>query len=154
MHRGLSAACATTWWPITWSMPRAGLTRLIAPTATTPRRWRLPVPSIGSARLTFSAAERGRSTIHVPVAVLFEVILLEHAGRLRISYQELRDQLSLRPALPLVPVTPDDVDEARTLGALDDPFDRLIVGTAIRLGLPLITNDEPITRSKRIRTFW
>jgi len=86
--------------------------------------------------------------------VLFEVILLEHAGRLRISYQDLREQLSLRPALPLVPVTPDDVDEARRLGALDDPFDRLIVGTAIRLGLPLITNDELITRSKRIRTFW
>ena len=123
-------------------------------TPTTPRRWRLPVPSIGSVRREFSAAERGRSTIHVPVAVLFEVILLEHAGRLRTSYQELQEQLSLRPALPLVPVTPDDVDEARTLGALDDPFDRLIAGTAIRLGLPLITNDELITRSKRIRRFW
>ena len=105
-------------------------------------------------RRTFSAAERGRSTIHVPVAVLFELVLLEHAGRLRISHRELREQLSLRPALPLVPVTPDDVDEARTLGALDDPFDRLIVGTAIRLGLPLITSDELITRSKRVRTFW
>ena len=47
---------------------------------------------------------------------LFEVALLGHAGRLRISYRELREQLSLRPALPLVPVTADDVNEVRTLG--------------------------------------
>jgi len=28
------------------------------------------------------------------------------------------------------------------LGELDDPFDRLIAGTAIRLGLSLIRSDE------------
>ena len=51
-------------------------------------------------------------------------------------------------------MTPEDVDEARGLGVLVDPFDRLIAGAALRLGLPLLTNDDLITSSKRIRTYW
>lgn len=106
------------------------------------------------ARRAFSAADSGRSRIHVPVTVLMELVLLEQLGRLRISYRELREQLALRPGFPLEAVTPEDVDEARGLGMLVDPFDRLIAGTAIRLGLPLMTRDELITGSKRVPTFW
>ena len=105
-------------------------------------------------RRAFSAADSGNSRIHVPVAVLMELVLLEQLGRLRISYRALREQLALRPGFPLEAVTPEDVDEARGLGALVDPFDRLIVGTALRLGLPLMTKDELITNSKRVPTFW
>lgn len=106
------------------------------------------------ARRAFSTAESGRSRIHVPVAVLMELVLLEQMGRLRISYRELREQLVLRPGFPLEAMTPEDVDEARGLGVLVDPFDRLISGTALRLGLPLMTNDSLITNSKRVKTYW
>ena len=51
----------------------------------------------------------------------------------------------MRPGFPLEALTPEDVDEARGLGMLIDPFDRLIAGTALRLGLPLMTNDGLIT---------
>ena len=83
-----------------------------------------------------------------------EIVLLEQAGRLRISYQNLREQLALRPGFPLQPTTLEDVDEARSIGVLVDPFDRLIAGAALRLGLPLLTNDDLITGSKRVRTYW
>ena len=106
------------------------------------------------ARRAFTQAETGRLTIHVPAAVLMELVLLEHAGRLRISYRDLREQLALRPGFPLQAMTPEDVDEARSLGVLVDPFDRMIAGTALRLGLPLLTNDDLITASKRVRTYW
>lgn len=106
------------------------------------------------ARRAFAAADRGRSLMHVPVAVLMEVVLLEQLGRLRISYGALREQLALRPGFPLDAMTLEDIDEARGLGSLPDPFDRLIAGTAIRLGLPLLTQDELITNSKRIPTYW
>jgi len=46
------------------------------------------------------------------------------------------------------------VDEARNLGVLVDPFDRLIAGAALRLGLALLTNDDLITGSNRVRTYW
>lgn len=106
------------------------------------------------ARRAFAQAESGRLTVHVPVTVLVEIVLLEQAGRLRVSYRELREQLALRPGFPLEPTTPEDVDEARALGVLVDPFDRLIAGTALRLGLPLMTNDELITTSRRVKTYW
>ena len=35
-----------------------------------------------------------------------------------------------------------------------DPADRIIVATALRLGVPLITKDEKIRRSKLVRTIW
>ena len=106
------------------------------------------------ARRAFDAADRGRARVHVPLAVLMEVVLLEQLGRLQISYGELREQLALRPGFPLEAITPEDVDEARGLGALPDPFDRLIAGTAIRLGLSLMTRDELLTGSGRISTYW
>jgi PIN domain nuclease of toxin-antitoxin system len=106
------------------------------------------------ARRALATAETGRSTVHVPVAVLMELVLLEQAGRLRLSYRTLREQLALRPGFPLEPMLPEDVDEARGLGVLVDPFDRLIAGTALRLQLPLMTNDGLITTSGRVRTFW
>jgi PIN domain nuclease of toxin-antitoxin system len=99
-------------------------------------------------RQAFSAADSGSSRVHVPVAVLIELVLLEQLGRLRVSYRTPREQLALRPGFPLEAITPEDVDEVRGRGVLVDPFDRLIVGTALRLGLPLITRDELITSSK------
>jgi PIN domain nuclease of toxin-antitoxin system len=99
-------------------------------------------------------ADAGRRTVHVPVVVLWEVVLLEQIGRLRLSYHELRAQLALRPGLPVEPLLAEDVDEARSLAALVDPFDRLIAATAVRLGLPLLTNDERIVQSSRLHTVW
>lgn len=65
-----------------------------------------------------------------------------------------RAQLALRPGLPLEPVLPEDINEARALVQLRDSFDRLIAGTAVRLDLPLLTNDARITASGRLRTCW
>jgi len=46
-----------------------------------------------------------------------------------------------------------DVDAARTL-PFSDPYDCLIAGTALRMGLPLITQDEEIVESGLIETVW
>lgn len=83
-----------------------------------------------------------------------EIALLEQAGHLRLSYREMREQLGLRPGLPVEPLLPADVDEARGLGALRDPFDRLIAGTSLRLGLPLLTADDAIAVAPSVRTVW
>jgi PIN domain nuclease of toxin-antitoxin system len=51
------------------------------------------------------------------------------------------------------------VDDGTWLDALDlawehsDPADRVIVACALRMGLPLVTNDEPIRRFYK-RTIW
>lgn len=113
-------------------------------------RRRLSRPALRALR----EAEAGSRTVHIPAIVLMEVALLDQKGRIRVSYRDLRAQLSLRRGLPIEPLTPEDVDEARALATLPDPFDRLIAGTAVRLDLPLLTNDSVVTESGRVRTFW
>lgn len=106
------------------------------------------------ARRAFLHADAGRSMVYVPTLVLMEILLLEQRGRIRVSYGDLREQLSIRPGFPVEPLTAEDVDEARALGTLRDPFDRLIAATARRLRLPLITSDSLITDSGLVSTHW
>lgn len=106
------------------------------------------------AQAALVAAEEGRWTVFVPTTVLLELVLLEQKGALQIGYQDLRQGLSGRSGFQLLPTLPEDVDEVRALGILVDPFDRLIAGTARRLGLPLITRDKRITDAKVVRTYW
>lgn len=100
----------------------------------------------GRARRAFAEAEAGRWTIRVPTVVLMEIVLLDERGR-RVAYRELREQLALRSGLPIEPLTPEDIDEARALRSLRDPFDRLIAGTARRLALPLLPTTHRRTGS-------
>lgn len=106
------------------------------------------------AQRAFAQAENGRWAVHVPVIVLMEIVLLEQRGRLRVSYGDLREQLSIRPGFPIEPLTPEDVDEARALARLSDPFDCLIVATARRLRLALITRDSAISDCGLVSTHW
>jgi PIN domain nuclease of toxin-antitoxin system len=46
------------------------------------------------------------------------------------------------------------VSEARALPALRDPFDRLIAGTAVALGVPLVSPDTRMARSGRVEVVW
>ena len=74
--------------------------------------------------------------------------------RTRIDFDAWHDLVAAHPGLPIERLGWDDVREARGLTALVDPFDRLIAGTALRLEVPLLTNDERIRRSGLVRTFW
>ena len=150
MSWALSNASMLAWLSIMNRAKRNSLTNSVQP-----KRKRILRPGTSRrARHAFAEAEAGRWTVRVPAVVLMQVVLLEHRGRLRISYRELRDQLSIRPGLPIEPLMPEDVDEARALAALTDPFDCLIAGTARRLGLALLTNDEAITGTGLIRAHW
>ena len=62
--------------------------------------------------------------------------------------------IATHPGLPIEGMAWDDIREARGLAALVDPFDRLIAGTALRLDVPLLTNDERIRDSGLVRTVW
>jgi len=107
-------------------------------------------------RHIFKRAEAQRDRVHVPVICFFEVALLLEHGRLRsrLSFEEWHGLIAAHPGLPVERLVWDDVHEARGLTGLVDPFDRLIAGTALRLGAPLLTNDERIRASGLVRTIW
>jgi PIN domain nuclease of toxin-antitoxin system len=107
-------------------------------------------------RRIFDRAEAQRDRVHVPVICFFEVALLLEHGRLRsrLSFEEWYSLIAAHPGLPIERLVWDDVCEARGLTGLVDPFDRLIAGAALRLDVPLLTNDERIRASGLVRTVW
>jgi len=107
-------------------------------------------------RHIFERAEAQRDRVHVPVICFFEVALLLEHGRLRsrLSFEEWHALIAAHPGLPIERLVWDDVHEARGLTGLVDPFDRLIAGTALRLDVPLLTNDQRIRASGLVRTIW
>jgi len=107
-------------------------------------------------RTIFRRAEEERDRVHVPIVCFFEIALLLERGRLRsrIDFDAWRDLVAAQAGLPVEQLVWEDVREARALTGLVDPFDRLIGGTAVRLGAPLLTNDERMRRSGLVRTVW
>jgi PIN domain nuclease of toxin-antitoxin system len=106
------------------------------------------------ARQAFREADRARWRLYVPSVCLMEIVLIEQKGHLKVDYHALREQLALRPGFAIEPLLPEDVDEARPLVMLPDPFDRLIAATALRLGVPLLTRDVAVTSSGVVPTVW
>jgi PIN domain nuclease of toxin-antitoxin system len=103
----------------------------------------------------FTKADRGEVVIHVPTASLWEVAVLAKADVIELPTRFDRWCRSLggSAGFALEPLLPEDVNEARHL-PFPDPFDCLIAGTAIRLGVPLLTKDETIADSGLVETVW
>jgi PIN domain nuclease of toxin-antitoxin system len=115
------------------------------------------VGGLGSnARRALRRASAGHVRLVVPTVCLFEVGQLAERGRivLGLSFDEWCDRLVAVPALRIVPLEIAHVSEARALPSLRDPFDRLIAGTAVALGVPLLTSDTRISSSGRVRVVW
>jgi PIN domain nuclease of toxin-antitoxin system len=87
---------------------------------------------------------------------LWEVAMLHDEGKLRLAagFVAWCDALEALPGVSVEPLLRRDIEEARGLRVLVDPHDRLIAGTALRLGVPLITADRRIAVERRVRTVW
>ena len=103
----------------------------------------------------FEQAEEERILIYVPSVVLWEL-----ADQLRLGTLRLRQRfdhwccaLGSKQGFQIQPLLWEDVNEARGL-PFDDPFDCLIAGTALRMGVPLITKDTVISESGLVETVW
>ena len=109
----------------------------------------------GARRILRGVAQRD-AKVGVPTVCLFEVARLEERGRvaLDLSFDRWCQLVEDSPALLLVPLERAHVSEARALPLLRDPFDRLIAGTAVALGVPLISSDRRIENSGRLRVIW
>ena len=104
----------------------------------------------------FRRAEAGRIRLAVPTVCLFEIAQLEERGRIQlgVAFEQWCDRIERTEALLLLPLERAHISEARSLPALRDPFDRLIAGTAVALGVPLVTPDVRIGESPRLRAVW
>ena len=90
------------------------------------------------------------------VVSLWEIALLHDAGHIRLpaGFSAWCDGLAAVSGLRIEPLVRGDVEEARSLGSLPDPHDRLIGGTALRVGAALLTMDRRLRGERRLRTVW
>lgn len=104
-----------------------------------------------------SAEEAGGVHIWVPAAVVWEFSqLLRKTDRIKVDVpfaQLVRESFFMKTAT-LTELKPEDLVIAHELRFNRDPFDSLIVATAVRLGLPLMTADQEITVSDACEVFW
>ena len=108
------------------------------------------------ARRVFAECGSGRCEILVSVVSLWEIAMLHDEGSVRLpaGFSAWCDGLAAIAGLRIEPLTRGDVEEARSLRGLRDPHDRLIGGTALRLGAALLTADRRMRADQRLRTVW
>ena len=108
-----------------------------------------------AARRIFEAADAGSTTIHVPTVVLWEITdrLEDGVLKLPMSFEQWCRELDKTEGFSILPLEWQDFNEARNL-RFNDPFDCLIAGAALRLGMPLITRDAQIQDSGLVKTVW
>jgi len=104
----------------------------------------------------FERCERREATLYVPAAVIWECALIARVGRinLRRSVRAFFDDLFSNPAYQPLDLTPEQVLAAAELTFTRDPFDALIVATAVTMDMPLVTRDRLIRESGRVRVIW
>ena len=104
------------------------------------------------------AAEYGEGTkIWVPMPAVWEIsLLLRKTKRLtpKVSFEELVLNNFNFKGLSIADLQLEDIINAHSLTFMNDPFDALIVATAQRMGLPLITADGVITNTKPCKIVW
>jgi PIN domain nuclease of toxin-antitoxin system len=82
-------------------------------------------------------------------------LLLENDKlRSTLSFSEWKTRVEEAGSFIVEPLIWEDIEQARLLPVLADPFDRLIAGMANRIGCSLITRDGRITASHRVATVW
>ena len=106
-------------------------------------------PRLGSAaREAFAAADRGELRVYIPTIVAIEIIYLSERRRIP---TEVLEQVIARGTVPggsyaLWPLDAATISAVRVVPRASVPElpDRVILATAIALGLPLITDDHSI----------
>ncbi len=97
-------------------------------------------------------------TVVASAISVWEISMLVKAGRMTLAtdIDTWFGDLDILPYFRFISV---DAHIAKTAIFLPEPFhkdpaDRMIVATALRLGVPLVTRDQKIRRYKQVRTIW
>lgn len=105
-------------------------------------------------RRALASVEVGKSRAWIPAAVVAEFVLLRELGRIDLGLAHLKTALEEAPGLRFLALDWDQLDEFAALGAIRDPFDRLIVSAARAVDAKLITRDSRVQDLGLVQTVW
>ena len=111
-----------------------------------------------TARATISKEEANEASMIVSAISAWEIAILVQKSRLVLSMdvEEWLDHVASLPPIRFVPVDRQTaVQSVRLPGEFHaDPADRIIVATARRLNVPLVSGDSKIRDYPHVRSIW
>lgn len=112
-------------------------------------------PMLGkNADVALDEADNGVALIHIPSIVFAELFFLNVKQKQIIDFGVSFQQIKQSAQFVLVPFEADDVLDFDKNSAVKEMHDRMIVGVAQRLNVPLLTKDVNITTSGLVKTIW
>jgi PIN domain nuclease of toxin-antitoxin system len=104
----------------------------------------------------FEKAWINQAFIYVPAPVLWEIALLIKAGQIRLPqpFAQWAAALGRQPGFEIALLDAAVLETSLNVRINGDPFDEVIVATALTLDLPLITKDMAITDSQLVEVIW
>jgi PIN domain nuclease of toxin-antitoxin system len=107
-----------------------------------------------TANATFDEADSGRALVYVPAIVIAELFYLNKKLGEPLNFAATFLQLQQSSQFVLLPFEPADVLDFDAHAAVPEMHDRMIVGAALRLGVPCLTHDSQIVNSGLVKTIW
>lgn len=112
-------------------------------------------PALGpQAAQILRETDAGSHHVYLSAITLMEVLYLSEAKRVDVHLDELIRHVSGSVNYEIVPVNADVVLAAAEVDDVPELHDRIIVGTAKWLGVPILTGDEIISKSGHAQTIW
>lgn len=102
----------------------------------------------------FRDSSLGKGIIVVPTVVLAEIMDISEKKRIRVDYEELLENVESSSNFEVYPLDIDVLRTARSISAIPELHDRVIVATAKLLDAKLLTKDENIRKSGIIEAIW
>ncbi len=107
------------------------------------------------AKSLFESAELGKTQIYIPSMVFAEILYLYEKRRISVFLDNVQDYLmQYLHNIKEYSMTFAVIQSSSKINDIRELHDRLIAGSALSLGLPLITNDPVIEASAFIKTVW
>jgi PIN domain nuclease of toxin-antitoxin system len=103
-----------------------------------------------------SAVMQQASVIYIPSVVFWEISMLLEKNRLKLAapFEEWVKAIGNHQQLIALPFDEESAIHCHRFSSHSDPFDRAIVAAALRLDLPLITNDSLLHQKQPCKLFW
>lgn len=112
-------------------------------------------PDLGQqARLILTEADQGQHHVYISAITLMEVLYLAQARRISVGLHDLMQVIDGSQNDAIVPVDAEIVEAALPVDDVPELHDRIIVGTARHLNVPILTGDRVIIRSRHATTIW
>jgi PIN domain nuclease of toxin-antitoxin system len=112
-------------------------------------------PALGdNARAMLQAAEQGQGLVYIPSIVMAELYYLNvKLGQPLVFHQDYQ-RLAGAGQFRFVDFRATDVLQFDAFAAIPEMHDRIIVGVAYTLRLPILTRDQTISNSGLVQSIW